>query len=100
MVDLPLPLLPHIVHESMEQDRDEGNQLGEDQPDIDHLDVCGGRKGVGDRDEERGEDKLGGQVHRHHRLEEERFEEVGGVDNTKNEPEQISNEQMNTDDIQ
>ena len=79
----------------MQQDRYEGNQLGEYQPDVDHLHVGGGGEGVGDGDEERGEDQLGGEVHRHHGLEEERFEEVCGVDNTEDEDSwEISGQQL------
>ena len=85
IVDFPLPLLPHVVHEGVQQDGHEGNQLGEDQPDVDHLDVGGRREGVGDGDEEGRQDELAGQVDRHHGLEEERFEEVGGVDDTEDE---------------
>ena len=50
-----------------------------------YLDIGGGGEGVGDGDEERGEDQLGGEVHRHHGLEEERFEEVCSVDDKEDE---------------
>ena len=50
-----------------------------------HLDIGRGGEGVGDGDEERREDELGGEVHRDHGLEEERFEEVCGVDDTQDE---------------
>ena len=44
MVDLPLSLLPHAVHEGVEKNLCERNQLGEDQPDVNHLDISSGRK--------------------------------------------------------
>ena len=33
MVDLSVSIRPHVVHEGVEQDRHEGNQLRENQPD-------------------------------------------------------------------
>ena len=85
VVDLPVVLLPHAVHEGVEQHLGEGNQLGEDQPDVDHLDVGSRRQRVGDGDEEGGEDQLGGQVDCHNSLEEEGLEVIGGVDDTEDE---------------
>ena len=61
------------------------NQLSKDQPDVDHLDIGGGGQRLGHADEEGGQHQQRGQVHRHHRLEEERLEEVGGVDNAEDE---------------
>ena len=55
------------------------NQLSEDEPDVDHLDIGGGGQRLGHADEEGGQHQQRGQVHRHHRLEEEGLEEVGGV---------------------
>ena len=60
-----------------------GNQLSEYEPDVDHLDIGGGGQRLGHADEEGGQHQQRGQVHRHHRLEEERLEEVGGVDNAE-----------------
>ena len=62
-----------------ERDLCKWNQLREDEPDINHLDIGGGRQRLGHADEEGGQHQLRGQVHRHHRLEEEGLEEVGGV---------------------
>ena len=83
MVDFSETIRPHVVHQGMEENRHERNQLREDEPDIDHLHVGGGGEGVRDGDEEGRENQLGGEVDRHHGLEEERFEEVRGVDNTE-----------------
>ena len=58
-----------------------GNQLSEDKPDVDHLDIGGGGQRLGHADEEGGQDQQRGQVHRHQGLKEEWLEEVCGVDN-------------------
>ena len=39
MVDLSPALGPHVVHEGVQQDRHEGDQLRENQPDIDKLHI-------------------------------------------------------------
>ena len=59
--------------------------MREYEPDINHLDIGGGGQRLGHADEEGGQHQQRGQVHRHHRLEEERLEEVGGVDNAEDE---------------
>ena len=59
--------------------------MREYKPDVYHLDIGGGGQRLGHADEEGGQHQQRGQVHRHHRLEEERLEEVGGVDNTQDE---------------
>ena len=59
--------------------------MREDEPDINHLDIGGGRQRLGHADEECGQHQQRGQVHRHHRFEEERLEEVGGVDDAEDE---------------
>ena len=56
------------------------SHLSEDQPDVDHLYVGGLWKASCHADEQGGQDQQRGQVHRHCRLKEEVFEEVGGVD--------------------
>ena len=61
------------------------NQLSKDKPDVDHLDIGGGGQRLGHADEEGGQHQRRGQVHRHHRLEEEGLEEVGGVHDDKDE---------------
>ena len=61
------------------------NQLSKDQPDVDHLDIGGGGQRLGHADEEGGQHQQRRPVDRHHRLKEERLEEVGGVDNTQDE---------------
>ena len=55
------------------------------EPDVDHLDIGGGGQRLRHADEEGGQHQQRGQVHRHHRLEEERLEEVGGIDNAEDE---------------
>ena len=59
--------------------------MREYKPDVYHLDIGGGGQRLGHADEEGGQHQQRGQVHRHHRLEEERLEEVGGVDNAEDE---------------
>ena len=58
------------------------NKLSKDEPDVDHLDIGGGGQRLGHADEEGGQHQQRGQVHRHHRLKEEWFEEVGSIDNS------------------
>ena len=58
---------------------DEGHQLAEDQPDVDHLDVRGGGQALHLADEDGGHHQHGGQVHGERGLEEDRLEEGGGV---------------------
>ena len=58
--------------------------MREDEPDINHLDIGGGRQRLGHADEECGQHQQRGQVHRHHRLEVERLEEGGGVHDEEN----------------
>ena len=59
--------------------------MREYKPDVYHLDIGGGGQRLGHADEEGGQHQLRGQVHRHHRLEEEWLEEVGGVDDGEDE---------------
>ena len=61
------------------------NQLRENKPNINHLDVGCRRKRFRDTNKESCEDKLRGQIDRHNCLEEKGFEEVCGIDNGKNE---------------
>ena len=46
-----------------------GNQLAEDEPDVDHLDVGGLGKASCHADEQGGQHQQGGEVHRHCRPE-------------------------------
>ena len=52
---------------------------------MNHCDYLRGREGLGHRDEKSCEDEEGREVHHHHGLEEERFEECGGVDDSQDE---------------
>ena len=76
---LKLYLQSETVHVGVEQHLNKWDHQGEDQVDIYHLDVGGGWQAVAHIDEECGQHQHGGQVHCHRRLEEERFEEGGGV---------------------
>ena len=67
-----------------ERDLCKWNQLREDEPDINHLDIGGGRQRLRHADEECGQHQQRGQVHRHHRLEVEGLEEGGGVHDEEN----------------
>ena len=58
--------------------------MREYKPDVYHLDIGGGGQRLGHADEEGGQHQQRGQVHRHHRLEVERLEEGGGVDDEEN----------------
>ena len=51
MVDIPVFINLHGVHPGVQQHLNEGDGLGEDQPDIDQLYVRGGGEGVRDADE-------------------------------------------------
>ena len=59
--------------------------MRENKPHIDHLDIGRRGKRLGDTDKQSGQDQECGQVHCDHRLEEERFEKVGGVHNEQDE---------------
>ena len=85
IVDQPLVSVPHGLDEGVKEDLHEGDELGEDQPDVDHLDVGRGREGLGDGDEESGEDEECSQIDHDDSLEEEGFEEGGGVHDGKDE---------------
>ena len=84
MVDLSLSLLSHAVHEGVEKNLCEGNQLGENEPDVNHLDISSWRKLSWHTDEQSCEDKEGSQVHGDHGFKEKRFKEVGCVHNGQN----------------
>ena len=56
----------------------EGNQLAEDQPEVDHLQVGGGGQSLHHTDEDGRHDQHVGQVHRQSGLEVDRLEEGGG----------------------
>ena len=76
---LKLYLQSETVHVGVELHLNKWDHQGEDQVYIYHLDVGGGWQAVAHIDEECGQHQHGGQVHCHRRLEEERFEEGGGV---------------------
>ena len=59
--------------------------MSEDKPDVNHLDIGGGGQRLGHADEESGQHQQRGQVHRHHRLEEEWLEKISGIDNAEDE---------------
>ncbi len=59
--------------------------MRENKPNIDHLDIGGRWKRLGDADKQSGQDKEGCQVHRDNSLEKEGLEEVGGVHNEEDE---------------
>ena len=70
VVDLPplLPLCPHHVYPGVDQHLNEGDDLCEDKPDVNHLDVCRLRQTLGDAYEESDENQQGSQVYRDNRL--------------------------------
>ena len=72
-------LQSETVHQSVEKDLNEGNEEGEYQVDVYHLEIGGWRQTVGDVDEQSGQHKHCCQVDSHDGLEEESFEVVGGV---------------------
>ena len=79
VVDLPgLPLTVFLgskaVHVSVEQDKDEGEEQVKDEPNINHLDIGGGRQAATDADEHRRQHKHGGQIHSHNRFKEKILE--------------------------
>ena len=61
------------------------NKLSKDEPDVNHLDIGGGGQRLGHADEEGSQHQQRGQVHCDLSLEEERLEEVGGVDDAEDE---------------
>ena len=83
MVDLPVLIHPPGVHPGVQQNRNEGDSLGEDEPDIHQLDIRGSGEGAGDADEQCGENKEGGQVDGHNSFKEEIFEKVCSIDNAE-----------------
>ena len=70
-------ILSEIFHGSEKQHLGEGNQLAEDQPDVDHLDVGCGWQALHLAEKDGGHHQHGGQVHAQCCLKEERFEERG-----------------------
>ena len=83
MVDLPVLIHPPGVHPGVQQHLNEGDSLGEDEPDIHQLDIRGGGEGAGDADEQGGENKEGSQVNGHNSFKEKIFEKVCGIDNAE-----------------
>ena len=72
------------VHPGVKKNLCEGNHLGEDEPDINHLHIGSGREALGDTDEEGCQDKEGSQVDCHHSFKKEVFEEVCSIDDDEN----------------
>ena len=85
MVDLSVSIYSVGVHPGVQQHLCEGDQLGEDEPDINQLDIGGGGEGSRNTDEQGSQDKEGGQVYSDHCLEEEILKEVCSIDNAKEE---------------
>ena len=84
MIDLFVLLSPHIVNKGMKKNLKERNNLGKDEPDVNHLDIGGGRKASRDTYEEGCKDKEGSEVHTDNSFKEEGFEEVCNIDNDEN----------------
>ena len=74
---------PYLV--CMNKDLHKGNEKVEHEPVVHHLDAGSLGQGLTHAHEHCGQHQHHRQVHRHHRLEEEGLEEVGGVDNTQDE---------------
>ena len=75
---LAILVFPVVLHGSEEYNLSKGNHLADDKPDVDHLDVRGGRQALHLADEDGGHHQHSGQVHTQGRLKEERLEEGGG----------------------
>ena len=56
-------LVPPVLHGGEQDHLHEGDQLAEDQPDVQHLDHRGGRQPLHLAHEDRGHHQHGGQVH-------------------------------------
>ncbi len=80
MVDQPNLVLniPKALDDGVENDLHKGDELSEDEPEIDHFQVGRGRQAVGDADEQGGQNKQGGQVDCDDGLKEEGLEVAGG----------------------
>ena len=83
VVNFSLFIYPVHVNPRVEKDFCKGNQLGKNQPNVNHLDVGSGGKALRNTDEERGEDKEGGEVDSDDSFKEEVLEEVCSIDNDK-----------------
>merc|ERR1712004_892979 len=75
---ITLLLLPEILDGSEKHHLGKGNQLAENEPDVDHLDVRGGGQALHLADEDGGHHQHGGQVHTQGCFKEIRLEEGGG----------------------
>ena len=71
-------IVSEVFHRSLKNDLREGNQLAEDEPAVDHLDIGGGGQALHLADEDGGHHQHGGQVHAQGCLKEEGLEEGGG----------------------
>ncbi len=81
LIDAPVRVRggqPQVVHVGVKDDLSEGDDEGEEQPGVNHLDVSSGRQSVGDADEECCQHKQRGQVDCDNGLEEEGLKVVGG----------------------
>ena len=67
-----------ILHGSEKNHLSERHHLAEDQPDVDHFDIGGGRQYLHVADEDGGHHQHGGQVHTQGCLKEKGLEEGGG----------------------
>ena len=83
MIDLTVSVYPTGVHPSVKQHLDEGDHQGEDEPDIHHLDVGSGGKRARNTDEQRSQDKQGGEVDGDHGFKEKVFKEVCSIDDAQ-----------------
>ena len=84
MVNVPVLLCPHLVNVCVQEHLTEGQDLTEDEPNINHLNIGGGRKASRDADKEGRKNKEGCQVDADNSFEKERFEEVCNVNNGEN----------------
>ena len=73
------------VHPRVKKYFHKWNQLGEDQPNINHLDVSSRRKALRHTDKQSGQDQEGREVDGNNRLKKEILEEVCCVDDDQDE---------------
>ena len=85
MVDVPVLLSSHLVNVCVQQHLTEGEDLAEDEPNINHLNIGGGREATRDTDKEGRKNKKSCQVDANNSFKKERFEEVCDVNDGENE---------------
>ena len=81
MIYLPVFRYSVKIHPGVEENLHKRNNLGKNQPNINHFNIGSWGEALGDTDEEGGEDKEGGEVDSHHSFKKEVFEEIGGINN-------------------